>query len=201
MLQTTPVQDRSTRFSCPNPPCAWGNQPGKGTITHRSWTGAPKRIERLRCTAGDRDCSKREGTLMACSTLPEATVARLLPCQRWGVGDEGTADSCAGDLTTVQRLQSLAAHRAQTQQQQGVQQGDVPGVQCDEAPATLRPRPVEGSHTALAMGSWFVLWVDCGPHPQEHAATLMAQVIARVREVPVVLTDGWKPIVSGSNFA
>jgi len=43
------------------------------------------------------------------------------------------------------------------------------------------------------MGSWFLLWVDFGPRTQAQAATLIAQVIARVREVPVLLTDGWKP--------
>jgi hypothetical protein len=43
------------------------------------------------------------------------------------------------------------------------------------------------------MGSWFLLWVDFGPRTHEQAATLMARVIARVRQVPVLLTDGWKP--------
>jgi hypothetical protein len=42
MIQTAPVQDRYTRFSCPNPQCAWFNQSSKGNITHRSWTGAHK---------------------------------------------------------------------------------------------------------------------------------------------------------------
>jgi hypothetical protein len=42
------------------------------------------------------------------------------------------------------------------------------------------------------MGSGFLLWVDVGPHMQEQAAALVAQVVARVREVPLWLTDGWK---------
>src|SRR2546421_11379775 len=124
---------------------------------------------------------------MARSNLPEATVIQLLKCQRWGVWEEGTADICAVDLKTVHRFQDVAAPRAQTHHQQVVQQVDVQGVQLDEAHSKLRPGQVEWIHTALAMGSWFLLWVDFGPRTQDHAATLVAQVIARVREVPVFL--------------
>ena len=90
---------------------------------------------------------------MARSKLPEATVEQLLKCQRWGVCEEGTADICAVDLKTVHRFQRVAAHRAQTHQQQAVQQVDVTGVQMDEAHSKLRRRRVEWIHTALAMGS------------------------------------------------
>jgi len=69
---------------------------------------------------------------------------------------------------------------------------DVTGVQMDEAHSKLRRRRVEGIHTALAMGSWLLLWVDCGPRTQETAATLIAPVVARVRTLPLLLTDGWK---------
>jgi hypothetical protein len=146
----------------------------------------------LRCTLCHREFSEREGTLMARSKLPEATVAQLLQCQRWGVWDAGTADMCAVDLQTVHRFQRVAAHRAQTHHQQAVPQVDVTGVQRDEAHAKLRQRRVEWIHTALAMGSWFVLWVDVGPRTQATAAALMAQVVARVRTLPLFLTDGWK---------
>src|SRR4029453_5675898 len=44
----------------------------------------------------------------------------------------------------------------------------------------------------LAMGSWFLLWVDFGPRTQDTAATLIAQVVARVRALPLFLTEGWK---------
>ena len=192
MIQTTPAQDRYTRFSCPNPRCAWFNQPGKGNITHRSWTGIRKHIERLRCTACDREFSEREGTLMARSKLPEDTVIRLVKCQRWGVCDAGTADICAVAIKTVQRFQYVGAERAETHHRQVVREVDVPGVQLDEAHSKLRPRQVAWIHTALAMGSWFLLWVDVGPRTQEQAAALVAQVVARVREVPSFLTDGWK---------
>lgn len=192
MILTTPAQERYTRFSCPNPQCAWFNRPGEGHIAHRSWTGTHKHIERLRCTACGREFSEREGTLMARSKLPEDTVIRLVQCQRWGVCDEGTADMCAVDLTTVHRFQHVAAQRAETHHRQVVREVDVPSVQLDEAHSTLRPRQVAWIHTALAMGSWFRLWVDIGPRTQEQAAALVAQVVARVREVPIFLPDGWK---------
>src|SRR5262252_7782089 len=192
MTQRTPAQERYTRFSCPNPQCARFNHPGVGNIVHRSWTGPHKHIERLRCTACAREFSAREGTLMARSKLPEATVEQLLKCQRWGVCDEGTADICAVDLKTVHRFQHVAAQRAETHHGQSVQHVEVPGVQLDEAHAKLRPKHVEWVHTALAMGSWFLLWVDFGPRTQETAATLIAQVVARTRQLPLWLTDGWR---------
>jgi IS1 family transposase len=119
-------------------------------------------------------------------------VERLLKCQRWGVCDEGTADICAVDLKTVQRFQRVAAQRAVQPHQQSVQNVHVQGGQWDEAHSKLRPQQVEWVHTALAMGSWFLLWVDFGPRTQETAATLMAQVIARTQQLPLFLTDGWK---------
>lgn len=193
MTQTTPAQERYTRFSCPNPQCARFNHSGEGNIVHRSWTGTHKHIERLRCTACDREFSEREGTLMARSKLPEATVEQLLKCQRWGVCDEGTADICAVDLKTVHRFQHVAAQRAETHHCQSVQHVEVQGVQLDEAHSKLRPKQVAWVHTALAMGSWFLLWVDFGPRTQGTAATLIAQVVARTQQLPLFLTDGWKP--------
>jgi hypothetical protein len=130
---------------------------------------------------------------MARSNLPEATVEQLLQGQRWGVCDEGTADICAVDLKTVHRFQRVAAQRAETPQRQSVQHVEVQGVQWDEAHSTLRPKQVEWVHTALAMGSWFLLWVDCGPRTQGTAAALIAQVVARTQPLPRFLTDGWKP--------
>lgn len=192
MTLTTPVQERYTRFSCPKPQCAQFNRPGEGNIAHRSWTGTRKHIERLRCMACDREFSEREGTLMARSKLPEETVIQLVKCQRWGVCDEGTADICAVDLKTVHRLQQVAAQRAETHHRQVVRGVDVPGGQLDEAHAKLRPHQVAWIHTALAMGSWFLLWVDVGPRTQEQAALMLAQVVARGRELPLFLTDGWK---------
>ena len=192
MILTTPAPERYTRFSCPNPHCAQFNRPGEGNIVHRSWTGTHKDIERLRCMACDREFSEREGTLMACSKLSEDTVIRLVKCQRWGVCDEGTADICAVDLKTVHHFQRVAAQRAETHHRQSVQNVAVQGVQLDEAHSKLRPKQVEWVHTALAMGSWFLLWVDFGPRTQETAATLIAQVVARTQQLPLVLTDGWR---------
>jgi IS1 family transposase len=42
------------------------------------------------------------------------------------------------------------------------------------------------------MGSWFLLWVDFGSRTQDTAAALIAQVVARARQLPLFLTDGWK---------
>jgi hypothetical protein len=95
-------------------------------------------------------------------------------------------------LKTVHRLQQVTAQRAALHHRQVVREVDVPGVQLDEAHAKLRPHQVAWLQTALAMGSWFLLWVDMGPRTQEQAAALVAQVVARVREVPRLLTDGWK---------
>src|SRR5256886_642539 len=192
MISMTPAQERYTRFSCPNPQCPCFNRPGEGHIVHRSWTGKHKHIERLRCTACDREFSEREGTLMARSKLPEDTVIRLVKCQRWGVCDEGTADICAVDLKTVHRFQRVAAQRAEAHHRQSVQNLGVQGVQLDEAHSKLRPKQVEWVHTALAMGSWFLLWVDFGPRTQDTAAALIAQVVARTQALPLFLTDGWK---------
>ena len=192
MTQMTPAQESYTRFSCPNPACASFHRCDEGNIAHRAWTGTHKHIERLRCTACGREFSEREGTLLARSKLPEDTVVRLLKCQRWGVCDAGTADICAVDLKTVHRFQQVAAQRAETHHRQVVREVDVPGVQLDEAHSKLRPHQVAWIHTALAMGSGFLLWVDIGPRTQEQAAALVAQVVARVREVPLWLTDGWK---------
>ena len=129
---------------------------------------------------------------MARSKLPEATVIQLVQCQRWGVCDAGTADMCAVALKTVHRLQQGAAQRADTHHRPVVREVDVPGGQLDEAHSQLRPHQVAWIHTALAMGSWCLLWGDVGPRTQEQAAMMLAPVVARVREVPLLLTDGWK---------
>ena len=192
MIPTTPAHERYTRFSCPNPACRLCNQPNAGNVVHRSWTGKHKHIERLRCSICGCEFSERAGTLMARSKLPEATVEQLLKCQRWGVCDEGTADICAVDLKTVHRFQRVAAQRAETHHWQSVQAVDVTGVQLDEAHSKLRPKQVEWVQTALAMGSWLLLWVDFGPRPQAIAARLIAQVVARTRQLPRLLTEGWK---------
>jgi hypothetical protein len=96
------------------------------------------------------------------------------------------------DLKTVQRFQRVAAQRAETPHRQGVREVDMPGLQLDDAHSNLRPRQVAWLHTALARGRWFLLWGDVGPRPQEQAAAVGAQVVARAREVPRFLPEGWK---------
>ena len=192
MTRITPGEEKYTLFSCPNPACWLFNQPGQGNIAHRSWTGKRKDIERLHCTVCRKEFSEREGTLMEKGKLPEATVERLLKCQRWGVCDAGTADICGVNIKTVHRFQDRSAQRAKVHHQQVVDQVDVDGVQLDEAHSKRRPGKVEWIHTALAMGSLFVLWVAFGPRNTETAATLIAQVVARLQSLPMFLTDCWK---------
>ena len=141
-MPTTPEEDKYSKFSCPNPDCSLFNQTGKGTISHRSWTGKAKDIERLRCRVCKQEFSERAGTLMAHTKLLEDQVIRLLKCQRWGVCDEGTADICEVDIKSVHRFQSVANPRAQEHQHQAVQQVAVSGVQLDEAHSKRRPGKV-----------------------------------------------------------
>ena len=192
MTPSTPVADKYTKFSCPNPVCSLFNQPGQGNIVHRSWTGKHKHIERLRCTECGGEFSEREGTLMAHSKLSEAQVERLLKCQRWGVCDEGTADLCEVDIKTVHRFQKVASQRAEEHYRQVVCDVWVDGVQLDEAHSKLRGGVKAWIHTALAMGSFFLLWVEVGPRTQKMAAGIIAQVVARGKQLPMFLTDGWK---------
>jgi transposase-like protein/IS1 family transposase len=192
MIPTTPAQDRYRQFSCPNLACARFNRPGEGNIAHRSWTGKHQQIQRLRCTVCTREFSEREGTLMARSKLPEETVERVLKCQRWGVCDAGTADICGVDIKTVHRFQHVAAQRAQAHHEQVTRNLRVEAVQLDEMHSKRRGPHVEWLHTALAMGSRFVLWGHWGPRTQESAALLVAQVVARLCGLPVWLSDGWK---------
>lgn len=124
--------------------------------------------------------------------LPEETVTRLLKCQRWGVCDEGTADICDVDIKTVHRFQRLAFERAQEHHEQVVQQVKVEGVQLDEMWSKVRGHGRQWLLTALAMKSFFLLYVVVGQRGPESAATLVAQVVARLRRAPLFLTDGWK---------
>jgi hypothetical protein len=98
-------EDKYTRFSCPNSSCNLFNLTGQGNITHRSWTGKNKDVERLRCMECGHELSETpRGKLMANSKLPEETVERLLKCQRWGACDDGDADICNVDIKTVHRF-------------------------------------------------------------------------------------------------
>ena len=192
MIPAPVVEDQYSRFSCPNQACSDFNQTGLGNIAHRSWTGKTKDIERLRCTRCGHEFSEREGTLMGHGKLPERAVRQLLKCQRWGVCDEGTSDICEVDIKTVHRFQRVASTRGKAHQEQTVQQVEVEGVQLDEAHSKLRPGKVEWIHTALAMGSFFILWVEFGARTTKTSAQLVAQVVARLRGIPLFLTDGWK---------
>ena len=106
--------------------------------------------------------------------------------------DEGTAALCEVDLKTVHRVQKGASQRAEEHPGQVVRDVQVEGVQVDEAHSKLRGGITAWIHTALAIGSLFVLWVDVGPRTQEMAAGMLAQVVARVKPLPLFFSDGWK---------
>ena len=182
MTPTTPGKEKYTQFSCPNPACSVFNHPGQGNLSHRSWAGKDKHIERLVCGVFGRGFSDRKGTLMEESKLPGETVERLLKCQRWGVCDAGTAEICGVNIKSVHRFQEVAAKRSETHHHQVVVVVDlcVEGVQMDEAHSKRRPKKVEWIHSALAMGSLFVLFVGFGPRTTETAGSLIAQVVARL---------------------
>lgn len=192
MTPTTPDENKYSRFSCPNPECSLFNQAEQGNISHRSWTGKEKHIERLRCTRCGKEFSERAGTLMSYTKLSGEKIIHLLKCQRWGVCDAGTADICDVDIKTVHRFQKVANPRAEEHHHQVVQGLDVAGVQLDEAHSKLRPGQVDWIHTALAMGSMFILAVGFGPRDTTTAAALIAQVISSLQRIPMFLTDGWK---------
>lgn len=160
-------------------------------MVHRSWTGKDRPMERWRGTECGPECSKRRGTLLAGSQRPEATVERLLQCQRWGVCDTGTADICGVDSKTGPRFPHGAAHRAQAHHAHVTRELGVEGVPRDERHATRRGPQVEWRHTAIAMRRRFLRWVHGGPRTPERAALLSAQVVARLGGVPVWVRDGW----------
>lgn len=187
-----PDTDKYSNFCCPNPECSAFEQFGAGNITHRSWTGKNKEIERLRCTPCLTEFSERKGTLMEYTKLPEKAIERLLKCQRWGVCDEGTADICEVDLKTVHRFQRVATDRARRHHEAVVQDLEVSGVQLDEMHSKATEGRVLWLHTAIDMTSRFLLWAFFAPRTQESAAHLIAQVVARARKVPVWLSDGWR---------
>jgi IS1 family transposase len=194
-MQSPTVPPEAPHYStllCPNPDCSLRGHRGAGNIIHRSWTGKDKEIERLRCTQCGQEFSERRGTLMQGSKLPEETVERLLKCQRWGVCDAGSADICGVDIKTVHRFQAVSTQRAQAHHEQVTRKLKVEGVQLDEMHSKRRGPQVEWLHTAIAMGSRFLLWVHWGPRTQESAAILIAQVVARLCGLPVWLSDGWK---------
>jgi IS1 family transposase len=129
---------------------------------------------------------------MSHTKLSEEKVVRLLKCQRWGVCDDGTADICEVDIKTLHHFQEVSSQRGKTHHEQAVKDVEVSGVQLDEMHSKRRPGQVEWIHTALAIGSMFVLWVGFGPRTTKTASYLIAQVVARLQKIPIFLTDCWK---------
>jgi hypothetical protein len=185
-----PEGHHSRTCSCPTSGGPLQGRSGAGHMVHRSWTGKDRPMERWRGTECGHECSQRRGTLLEGSQRPEATVERLLTCQRWGVCDTGTADICGVDSKTGPRCQHVAAHRAQAHPAHVTRELGVEGGPRDERHAKRRGPPVEWRHTALAMRRRFLRWVHGGPRTPERAALLIAQVVARRCGVPVWVSAG-----------
>jgi hypothetical protein len=108
------------------------NQINQGNISHRSWTGVRKDIERLRCLTCKKEFSSRAGSLQERAKVSEEKQELLLKCSRWGVCDEGIAGICAVNLKTVRLFQDNAAKRAEVHHDNLVKEINAPAVQVDE---------------------------------------------------------------------
>jgi hypothetical protein len=190
---TCPPEGHHARTcSCPDLRCPSRGPRGTRHLAHRAWTGKDTPIARWRGQACGQGCSARRGPVVEATKLPEETVERRLQCQRWGVGEAGTADRCGVGSKTVQRFQTVAAQRAQTHHDPVPRALPVAAGQLEEMHATRRGPPVAWRQTAIAMSRRCVRWGHGGPRPQERAALRSAPVVARRCGVPVWLRAGWK---------
>jgi len=100
-------------FACPNEDCCDFNRFGAGNLSVCERMGRRKQIRRLYCASCGQRFSERQGSLLAGSKLPEATVVRIVKCLAHGCGIEATADICEVDPRTVELLLKKAGRRAE----------------------------------------------------------------------------------------
>jgi transposase-like protein len=141
---TKPV-DSLTAFACPNPECSHFNRFDAGNLSVVERTGKHKDIRRLYCAACKRRCTERQGTLLRYSKLPEETVVRIIKCLGHGCSVEATADICAVDPRTVDRLLGPAGRRAEDFHRLQLERLKAPpeAVQLDERHGRVSPSPAE----------------------------------------------------------
>ena len=181
-----------THFACPNPACSHYARFGKDNITHYSWIGKDKNIQRLRCRICQKPFSSRKGTLQEAAKISPDQQKRLLKCMRWGVSDEGTADIVEVNVKTVRTFRAKAAKRAENHHDNEVLQIETAAVECDELYAKHR----EGKTwlgAVIAIESLLILTLAIGSRNGALADALLAQIWARCSRIGMVLTDGWKP--------
>jgi transposase-like protein len=99
-------------FACPNPDCDLFNRFDAGNLSVVERTGKRKDIRRLYCNHCGHRFSERQGSLLAYTKLPEATVVRIIKCLGHGCSLEATADICEVDPRTVERFLEQAGRRA-----------------------------------------------------------------------------------------
>jgi hypothetical protein len=161
-----------TQFACPNDKCKVHGQSNLGNITHHSWMGKNKNINRLRCKECCFVFSENNGTLREKAHVEESKQERMLKCFRWGVPDGGTAEICEVNLKTVQLFrEKVACHgRAYHERIQGIY---AAGVQLDELRAK-QGGSITWVAVAIVMRSFLILAVSLGSHNQLLADKLLA---------------------------
>lgn len=185
-----------TKFACPNTSCSFYAQFNSNCITHRSWTGKDKKIERLRCSSCGQEFSERRGTLIQNAKISEETLSQILKCMRWGVCDEGIADICDVSTKTVRLNQTKIASRAVKHHDSTVYNLKDAGVQLDEMHCKIAGDRSFWLGTAIAMQSLMIVAVTFGERNQAMADRLLAEVSLRFVYLLSIFTDGWRPYLS-----
>lgn len=180
-----------TSFACPNINCKLHGCPNQGNITHHSWIGKDKHIERLRCLECKKAFSENKNTLRERAKIKEEQQILLLKCFRWGVCDEGAADISEVNLKTVGLFRSKVAEHAKTHHECQVKDLDAPGIQMDEIRAKQKGS-ITWAAVAMLMNTYLIVAVACGKRSQSLADVLFAEVWGRCRRTGIFLTDGWR---------
>jgi transposase-like protein len=130
-----PVEPRPLAFfACPNPDCPSFNVFGGDNLSVAEYMGKNKAIRRLYCKVCHGRFSERQGSLLQDSKLPPAEVVRIVKCFGYGLPVAATADICAVNPRTVQRLLEKGGQRAQDFHQLQLVRAQAPleAVQLDE---------------------------------------------------------------------
>jgi transposase-like protein len=137
MSKTSRVKDDAhdlAMFACPNSDCDRFNQFDAGNLCVVERMGKDKSIRRLYCNHCQHRFSERQGSLMQYTKLPEAEVVRIIKCLGHGCSIEATADICAVDPRSVQRMLERAGKRAEDFHHQQLErlQEPIDAVELDE---------------------------------------------------------------------
>lgn len=161
--------DDLARFACPNPDCDRFNQFGVGNLSVCERMGKNKAIRRLYCNHCGRRFSERQGSLLEDTKLPKEEVVRIIKCLGHGCSVEATADICAVDPRTVERILERASRRAADfhQQQLDRLQQPLQVVELDELHGRVhKPPRKKGSLARSRMGGGLLdavaAWVGTG---------------------------------------